>query len=67
MVLSHINFSFTCFSWMKTLLPEIDMAYSFFTQLYGLNHLVTTLRREMRFFDDDPESRRQFESRNSIF
>jgi hypothetical protein len=47
---------------MKTLLPEIDMANSFFTQFYGLNPLVNILSREMPIFSDETRSRHQFET-----
>ncbi|MCM3799822.1 hypothetical protein M4A92_14565 [Caldibacillus thermoamylovorans] len=49
------------------MLPEIDMAYSFFTQLYGLNHLVTNLGREMLFFGDETRSRHHFEEKKALF
>ncbi|WP_152032330.1 hypothetical protein [Caldibacillus thermoamylovorans] len=49
------------------MLPEIDMAYSFFTQLYGLNLLVTVLRRKMHYFGDETHSRHRFWSKTSQF
>ncbi|MCM3799851.1 hypothetical protein M4A92_14715 [Caldibacillus thermoamylovorans] len=49
------------------MLPEIDMAYSFFTQLYGLNLLVVFFWLETHFFGDETLSRRLFEPGNSFF
>ncbi|MED3644608.1 hypothetical protein P5F75_14655 [Caldifermentibacillus hisashii] len=49
------------------MLPEIDMAYSFFTQLYGLNLLVTILSWETANFDDEICSRHHFGVRNGQF